>query len=91
MAGTGVGFYRHRKGIKQADLARLIGTDPGRMSRIESGAEIPTAVEVDRLVSNLDVPPTWLFSTTLLKEIADRADADVAKTVPAPEQEAPAA
>lgn len=91
MAGTGVGFYRHRKGIKQADLARLIGTDPGRMSRIESGAEIPSAIEVDRLVSNLDVPPTWLFSTTLLREIADRARADVAQTSTVPEEEVPAA
>lgn len=73
MSGTGVRFYRSRKAIKQADLAARIGTDPGRMSRIETGAEIPTATEVDALVDALGVPPSRLFSQHVLDEVADRA------------------
>lgn len=73
MAGTGVRHYRERAGVKQADLAERLGTDPGRMSRIETGAEIPTAVEVDRLVEALEVPPTYLFSKHVLAEIAERS------------------
>lgn len=78
MAGTGVTFYRGRKAVKQAELAEQIGTDPGRMSRIEAGAEIPTAEEVDRLADLLEVPPSRLFSKHVLAEVAERARAEVA-------------
>ena len=76
MAATGLRYYRERVGLKQADLATRLGTDPGRMSRIETGAEIPTAAEIDGLVEALGVPPTYLFSKHLLAEIAERSRAE---------------
>ena len=78
MAGTGVRYYREVAGLKQAELAVRLETDPGRMSRIETGAEIPTAAEVDKLVEALGVPPTYLFSKHLLAEVAERSRAAAA-------------
>lgn len=75
MAASGVGHYRGRKGLKQADLAAALGTSEARMSRIERGEEIPTAEELDKIVSTLEAPPTWLFSKHILAEIAERARA----------------
>lgn len=73
---TGMRFYRERAGLKQAELAARLGTDPGRMSRIETGAEIPSAAEVDLLVEILEIPPTYLFSRHVLAEVAERARAE---------------
>jgi transcriptional regulator with XRE-family HTH domain len=78
MAGTGVRYYREVAGLKQAELAERLGTDPGRMSRIETGAEIPTPAEIDKLVEALQIPPTYLFSKHVLAEVAERSRAAAA-------------
>lgn len=74
MAPTGIKFYREKKQLRQADVAGALGTSEPRMSRIETGQEIPTADEVDKLVALLGVPPPYLFSSYILSEIADRAE-----------------
>lgn len=73
MAGTGVQYYRQRKGLSQTALAGRLRIDGARMSRIESGETIPTAAEIDKLVKLLGIPPSHLFSTHILAEVADRA------------------
>jgi transcriptional regulator with XRE-family HTH domain len=72
---TGIGYYRQKKRLRQADVANVLGTDTGRMSRIESGSEIPTADEVDKLVALLEVPPGYLFDKDILSHIAKKAAA----------------
>lgn len=75
MAKSGIGFYRKRKGLSQAVLAEKLGLDGGTMSRLESGDMIPSAVQVDRLVELLGVPPSYLWSKHVLAEVAERARA----------------
>ena len=78
MDPSGIRFYREKKGHRQADLATHLGTNEPRMSRIETGQEIPTADEVDKLVVALGVPPPYLFSEHILSEIANRSRRNVA-------------
>ena len=70
---SGITFYRSRKRLSQAALAEALGVDGGTMSRIEAGAMIPTAEQVDRLSELLGCPPPYLFSKHILAEVADRA------------------
>lgn len=72
---TGLSFYRKRKGLTQATVAQRLGIDEGRMSRIESGDQVPTPSEVDQLVELLGVTPNYLFSKNILAEVAERARA----------------
>ncbi len=78
MAGTGIAFYRGRKGLKQAELAAAIGLNGPQMSELENGARIPTPQQVDQLVELLGVPPTYLFSKHLLAEVVERSRAESA-------------
>lgn len=75
MSGTGIKHYRDRKSMTQAAVASAAGIEVSRMSRIEAGDTIPTAEEVDLLVSILEVPPSNLFSRHILAEVAARAAA----------------
>lgn len=73
MNRTGLAYYRERKGLTQAALAKIIGTTQGRMSRIEGQIEIPTEQEVDQLVEAMGVPPSYLFDARILGIVAERA------------------
>jgi transcriptional regulator with XRE-family HTH domain len=41
---------RRRSGLTQADCAYLLGVDPTRISRLEAGKTLPTAVELSVLI-----------------------------------------
>ena len=78
MGPSGIKFYREKKQLRQSDVAAALGTSEPRMSRIETGQEIPTAAEVDKLVALLGVPPPFLFSEHILAEVAERVRRAVA-------------
>ena len=52
--------YRRERGASQADLARLLGVDPGTLSRWERGVRIPTGRHgqlVETFLKQLAMPP----------------------------------
>jgi transcriptional regulator with XRE-family HTH domain len=73
VAGTAIRYYRERLGLKQAQLAEKLGLDTAVMSKLESGLQIPTSEQVDRIAELLQTTPSLLWSRHILAEVADRA------------------
>lgn len=78
MAATGIRYYRERAGLKQTELAERLGVDSAVMSKIESGVQVPTVEQVDRIAEVLGTTPALLWSKHILAEVAERARAELA-------------
>lgn len=46
---------REAKGIRQSALAKMIGTNPGHLSRIETGQTTPTVATLNEIARALDL------------------------------------
>ena len=53
---------RCAKNLSQAEIAREIGTDKGKISRLEAGKANPTVQTLIKLSKALDVPVHFFFS-----------------------------
>lgn len=58
MIGQGVKVFRTSKGVSQVDLEVMINASSGSISRIESGATIPTIKTLYKIAKALSLSPT---------------------------------
>lgn len=72
---SGLAHYRQRKSLSQRELGELLSIPQEYISRMESGTQIPTAEQLDKICNALEVTPNLIFSRHILAEIAERARA----------------
>jgi len=64
MLGRNIARERKAKGLTQQELAESIGIDPVSLSRIETGATVPSLQRLAVIASALDVGLVTLVSST---------------------------
>ena len=63
--GKYLALLRDETGLKQGELADMVGLSPSVLSRIESGERHATFEDVDSILESIDTKEALLFSTTL--------------------------
>jgi len=61
LLGKNIKIYRKKKGLTQEQLAEAIGLDTVTVSKIETGRNYPTSVNLANIASVLDVQPRELY------------------------------
>ncbi len=70
--GTTLRTLRESAGLTQAELARRAGLGKSRLSKYESGKELPKLASLEKLLGELGAEPLTLFYTAhLLKHRAE--------------------
>lgn len=59
---------REAKGLKQSQLAEMVGANQATISKIESGVGNPTLDMINRIAKALDVHPSALFAKPELEQ-----------------------
>jgi transcriptional regulator with XRE-family HTH domain len=68
--GAVVAYFRHRRDLTGAELGGLLRWSQPKVSKIETGAVVPSHADVERLIQVLSVSPAEAKS---LRELADRS------------------
>lgn len=75
-------YWRERKGLSQAALARLVGMSQPNLARIESGQQHLTEGLMQRFAKALDVAPIDLLSLAIVGALQDDVRPDEIKAAP---------
>ncbi len=56
-----LGYWRKKKGISQAELAKALGLNRTYISAMEQGIIMPSPENVQEIAAMLEVPPTSIW------------------------------
>lgn len=74
LLGKRIRELRKKKGLKQEDLAELVGLEPTSISNIENGYNYPTIQNLEKIVNVLESSFVEIFKFSKHKEVKDLMD-----------------
>lgn len=85
--GRNIRTARSRLGLKQSDIAEALGVEDGTVSRIETGAQLPSIERLDAIAQILKVSLPELVGDTGNADTFSQLLTDVVKDLPLREKE----